>query len=1334
MNTLFFKHRHYFSLTAAVLIISASLVGTPNTEAATIVVTTTDPGVHGDSTCSLEEAIFSANYGDNVAPDPNDTTQFVVTGCNKGGSGNTIVLQTGATYTMSNVSADPYNPLGPTATPLIFSNLTIEGNGAKIVRGAGAPSMRAFAVGDATVDLSAIDPGRTVSGTGELTLNNGYIVGFSVKGGDGETGGGGGMGAGGAIYLKGGELTVVNSTFDSNVASGGAGSYGSGGGGGGLSGHGGAQVQGNGGGGGGSVGNGADGFTGGGGPIDSGSNSNLGGGGGGTLTSGNKNSGGTRCGGGGGGESGNQGGNGNDAGCPGGGGGGGSIAYSDGCEPGLNCPSGGHGGSAGYGGGGGGGGNGAGIATGDDGGNGGFGGGGGGDGGPGYFTNTKGGDGGFGGGGGCGYADNSNDPGHGGIFGGNANPHYGGGGAGLGGAIFNDNGTLSVYNCTFVGNTTFAGLSAGASDGEAHGNAVFSHNGTCILTHVTISNNGDSNNALAGDLVIEADNNTGTLHLSNSIVGNNNAGGVNGVAYSFSGGSVSQNNSGNLIQNAGFTSGNTVAIAGNAISADPQVGPLQLNPPGNTPTMAIDQNSPAYEKADPARTLPTDQRGVPRKSSPDIGAFELNEFPQAGPSFIVNTTADHDDGVCGLLDCTLREAINAANAQNGANMITFADNVIGTISFINGLGPLTVTDSVTILGPGARVLVVSAATQDRVFVFSNGTSTVSGLTIRDGFQVASLGSGDSESGAGIYNQANLTVNGCSFANNEAFGAISSTLGANGGDGLGGAIYNKAALTVNDCTFSTNQVGSGAGANYVTNSNLITHGGTGGGALGAAIFNDTAGTLTITNSTFSGNIASAGKGGDGSFGGHGGSANAAVFSQGSMTMIAASVSGNNASAGAGGSGSNKFNSGAAGTATGGLSSAGGTNTVQNTISAGNTGQIGSGTASEHDVNGAFSSGGYNFIGVGDNGTGFTAAGDQVGTTGAPIDPKLGPLQDNSGPTDTMALLANSLAIDQGNGFGLSTDQRGFLRVDLTTVANAPGGDGTDIGAFEFNGTVPTPTPTPTPIPTPTPTPTPSLTPTTLGNISTRMLVETGDNVLIGGFIVTGTADKKVIVRGRGPSLTDQGVSGALQDPILELHDANGIIATNDNWKDTQQTEIEATGLPPTNDLESAIVATLPANTSLYTAILRGVNDGTGVGLVEVYDLDRTVDSKLANISTRGLVQTGDNAMIGGVILLGQGPLNVIVRAIGPSLASKGVANALADPTLELYDGNGTLLAFNDNWKDTQQAEIEATGVPPTNDLESAIVATLNPYPATYTAIVRGVNNTTGVALVEVYALN
>jgi PKD repeat protein len=252
-------------------------------------------------------------------------------------------------------------------------------------------------------------------------------------------------------------------------------------------------------------------------------------------------------------------------------------------------------------------------------------------------------------------------------------------------------------------------------------------------------------------------------------------------------------------------------------------------------------------------------------------------------------------------------------------------------------------------------------------------------------------------------------------------------------------------------------------------------------------------------------------------------------------------------------------------------------------------------------------------------------------------------------------------------------------------------------------------------------------TVLANISTRMRVEEGDNVLIGGFIVTGSQPKKLMVRGIGPSLP---VNGKLADPTLELHDSSGaLIGSNDNWGDApNRQEIVDSTIPPSDPLESAIVQSVAPGA--YTAILRGANNTTGVGLVEVYDLDLTVDSKLANISTRGLVQTADNVMIGGFIIAGSVPQKVIVRAIGPTLPVDG---KLADPMLELHDGNGAILEANDNWGDSpnKQAIIDST-IPPSNDLESAIVATL--VPGNYTAIVRGVNETTGVALVEVYALN
>jgi hypothetical protein len=249
-----------------------------------------------------------------------------------------------------------------------------------------------------------------------------------------------------------------------------------------------------------------------------------------------------------------------------------------------------------------------------------------------------------------------------------------------------------------------------------------------------------------------------------------------------------------------------------------------------------------------------------------------------------------------------------------------------------------------------------------------------------------------------------------------------------------------------------------------------------------------------------------------------------------------------------------------------------------------------------------------------------------------------------------------------------------------------------------------------------------------NISTRMDVQDGDNVLIAGFIITGSqgSTKKVLIRALGPSLP---LAGALADPVLELHPSVGAVVTNDNWQSTQKTAITATGIPPNNPLESAIIATLPVGA--HTAIVRGKNGGTGIGLVEVYDLESdSTDVKLANISTRGRVETGDNVMIGGFIVGGSEPAGVLVRAIGPSLTGAGVTGALSDPLLELHDENGNSLT-NDNWRETQLLEIEASTVPPKNGKEAAIASSL--VPGNYTVVVRGKDETTGVALVEIYNL-
>jgi uncharacterized delta-60 repeat protein len=291
----------------------------------------------------------------------------------------------------------------------------------------------------------------------------------------------------------------------------------------------------------------------------------------------------------------------------------------------------------------------------------------------------------------------------------------------------------------------------------------------------------------------------------------------------------------------------------------------------------------------------------------------------------------------------------------------------------------------------------------------------------------------------------------------------------------------------------------------------------------------------------------------------------------------------------------------------------------------------------------------------------------------------------------------------------------------------------------------PTPTPTPTPTTTATPTPTATPGLVANVSTRLPVGTDDNVLIEGFIVQGPAGstKKIIVRAIGPSLIAFGVTDALANPTLEIHDANNAtIATNNDWKSTQvgglitgdqSAEIAASGVAPGNDLESAIIANLLPGS--YTAVVRGLGNTVGTGVVDAYDLSAASSAKVANIATRGLIQPGDKLMIAGFIIQ-NGPVKAVIRAIGPSLAAFGISNALPDTTLQLRDQNGTILVENDDWKirsdgSSQQAELEATGLQPSDDREAALVTTLPP--GQYTAQVRGKPETTGIGVVQVYFL-
>jgi hypothetical protein len=586
------------SLWITLLLVTAS--GEASAAGGVIFVTTLEQKISDTGGCSLQEAIFSANFDNNVAISRYQTSGshdpiFVTTKCVAGSGDDVIVLPTNGLFTLSEIVDDAINPFGPTATPVITSTITIEAHGATFQRG-GEKIFRAFAIGS----------------TGRLTLKSARIVGFAAKGGDGGIGGGGGgLGAGGAIYVHAGELVVEGSTFEGNGAVGGNGATGKhpdapccvgGGGGGGLGGNGGGvelschggDPSVNGGGGGGSRGNG-----------ERGTPCLNGGSGGGTVSSGI--SGGFDCGGRGG-SSGvtvpTFGDDGDDAECPGGGGGGG--------QEGLVTT--GNGGRGGYGGGGGGG-----ADHGGTGGSGGFGGGGG-AGWQGVFVGATGGNGGFGAGGGaadqatscCG----SGHPGQGGRFGGDANPINGGGGAALGGAIFNDSGIVVVRNSTFTANFVSRGNGGNApnsgqgANGADAGGAIFTVNGHLTVQHSTVS--GNEATGAGGGIVVAQDGAAPVFTLQNTIIANNGAN-----ACSVQGVGITASFAGNLIQDNGN--------CGDPVSADdPQLGPLQDNQ-GPTPTMAISTNSPAVDAADGTLGLPTDQRGQDRPIGDgyDIGAFEL---------------------------------------------------------------------------------------------------------------------------------------------------------------------------------------------------------------------------------------------------------------------------------------------------------------------------------------------------------------------------------------------------------------------------------------------------------------------------------------------------------------------------------------------------------------------------------------------------------------------------------------------------------------------------------------------------------------------------------------
>lgn len=651
-----------------------------------------------------------------------------------------------------------------------------------------------------------------------------------------------------------------------------------------------------------------------------------------------------------------------------------------------------------------------------------------------------------------------------------------------------------------------------------------------------------------------------------------------------------------------------------------------------------------------------------------------------GATFTVTTTNDSGPG-------SLRDAIVAANATPEADVIVFdpagppprvialssaLPALTGILSILNdrpGDQPITVQRSAASGTPEFRIFEVRDLTPDGGI--NPVTLVLSGLTISNGLE--------EYWGAGIFaDSSNVTIRRCTITGNFTRGS-------------GGGISNfDSTLDIIDSSISNNIARSSGGGidveggirttliNCSVSDNVTTQ-------AGGGIYNtdfiavNSPGELRLKNCTFSGNSAR-----------YGGGIYNVVDNRALVSITNCTISGNTSELYAGGIYSYWS------TAEGGFY-------LANSIISGNTtGYIYNG----HDMWARCTSLGHNFLGRENppipgvtSSTGLINGvnGDQVGTSSAPINPLLGPLQMNGGSTATRALLAGSSAINAGDdSFASLRDQRGYAR-----------SGNSDIGAFEFGGTYPRP----------------------LQNISTRARVETDDNVLIAGFIILGTESKRVMIRALGPSLE---VPNRLVNPRLELRNSTGqVISANDDWRQAaNRQEIIGSSLAPTNDAESAILTMLAPGA--YTAIIRGVADTTGIGLAEVYDLGAGSEATLANISTRGLVRSGDDVMIGGFI---SSPTStrVAIRAIGPSLGALGVPNSLPNPYLELHDSNGAITATNDNWQDdpAQVQELIDLGLAPQNPLESAVIATI-PIGG-HTAIVRDVAGAHGVGLVEIYQL-
>jgi hypothetical protein len=632
-------------------------------------------------------------------------------------------------------------------------------------------------------------------------------------------------------------------------------------------------------------------------------------------------------------------------------------------------------------------------------------------------------------------------------------------GAGDGGGIYNagesgGTATLTVSACTFI----FNGAEEGGgiyNGGTSSGNAMTTVSACTFYQNSAIDGGGIFNDSQSGTLsatlavssctfsgntvTYDADsiyNFGGTLTIGNTILqtsgSRTNLAGY-GAQFSY-GYNLASDNGGGLLSNIG-----------DQINTDAKLGGISSNNGGPTPTMIPLPGSPAIDQGRPDvvpnLTRHTDQRGryrpfddanvpnAPGSDGTDIGAVEVSPAHN-----VVGATSDP-------MGDSLRYCL--LDAQPG-DTITFSNGVAGTITLT--AGELLINKDLTIQGPGANVVSISGNNVSRVIEVANNTVSISGLTIQNGVYTNNDNHGETLYGGGVLNAGQLTLRGCSLIQNSVSGVTNVNNGGVGGSAQGGAIYNLGGLALDGCAFAGNSATGAHGSAYSAGG-LIGPGGYGGKGQGGGVYNTASGTLTIVNSTFASNNVTGGAGGSGSgtaINAGGGNANGgAVYNLGTLTVLSTTVSGNTGTGGIGaGFGVTR---GPHGSGNGGLSAGGGSFSVSNTIVAGNSGNT------APDAEGTFSSGGFNLIGIADQSVGFSSSNtppDQAGTAGSPVNPLLGPFQNNGGRTATMALLFGSPAIDQGKSFGLTTDQRGEPRpFDWPLVANAAGGDGSDIGAFE-----------------------------------------------------------------------------------------------------------------------------------------------------------------------------------------------------------------------------------------------------------------------------------------------